>query len=184
MLEQFKHNSKDLLNNSIYLKYFSMTDKTNSEIKIKNTSLYISEVSDSDFEQWLPLWQGYNTFYNRTLPKEVTETTWKRFLDPNEPMHALVAKNANEILGLTHFLFHRNTAMLNDVCYLQDLFTLEKARGQGVARALIEAVYARAKTKGSSRVYWQTHETNTTAKLLYDKVADYSGFVVYRKILL
>ena len=39
-----------------------------------------------------------------------------------------------------------------------------------------------ARRAGSSRVYWQTHETNRTAMQLYDKVADKSGFVVYRKL--
>jgi GNAT superfamily N-acetyltransferase len=80
-----------------------------------------------------------------------------------------------------HYIFHRNTAMIGPVCYLQDLFTAEKARGRGVGRALIEAVYTRAKEAGSPRVYWQTHETNLTAMKLYGKVADRSGFVVYRK---
>lgn len=143
----------------------------------------IRAIQPSDFSAWLPLWEGYNTFYKRSLPAEITEKTWKRFLDPNEPMFALVAEKDGEILGLVHFLFHRNTAMLNDVCYLQDLFTVEKSRGRGVGRALISAVYEQAKERGSTRVYWQTHETNETAKALYNKVADYSGFVVYRKLL-
>jgi GNAT superfamily N-acetyltransferase len=141
----------------------------------------IRSIQPSDFSAWLPLWEGYNTFYKRSLPTEVTENTWKRFLDPNELMFALVAEKDGEILGLAHFLFHRNTAMLSDVCYLQDLFTVEKSRGQGVARALIMAVYEKAKDRGSTRVYWQTHETNELAQALYNKVADYSGFVVFRK---
>jgi GNAT superfamily N-acetyltransferase len=98
-----------------------------------------------------------------------------------EPMFALVAEKEGQLVGLAHYLFHRNTALLNDVCYLQDLFTAPEARGQGIGKSLIEAVYERARTHGSSRVYWQTHETNETAKSLYNKVADYSGFVVYRK---
>jgi GNAT superfamily N-acetyltransferase len=96
-------------------------------------------------------------------------------------MFALVAEKGGHVLGLVHFLFHRNTAMLNDACYLQDLFTVESARGQGIGKALIIAVYEKAKEHGSTRVYWQTHETNEVAKALYNKVADHSGFVVYRK---
>lgn len=135
----------------------------------------------SDFVQWSKLWEGYNLFYKRVLPEEIIQTTWKRFLDPTEPMHALVAERDGVLLGLTHYLYHRNTAMINDACYLQDLFTTELARGQGVGRLLIEAVYEKAKGAGSTRVYWQTHETNQVAMKLYDKVADHSGFVVYRK---
>lgn len=141
----------------------------------------IRPIVSEDFSAWLSLWEGYNTFYKRTLPIEITKKTWERFLDPQEPMHALVAEENDQIVGLVHFLFHRNTAMLNDTCYLQDLFTIESARGKGVGKTLILAVYDKAKEQNSARVYWQTHETNKTAMALYDKVADYSGFVVYRK---
>ncbi|MGC7402619.1 N-acetyltransferase family protein [Pandoraea pneumonica] len=150
-------------------------------------SLVVRDVVPSDFEAWLPLWNGYNEFYGRVgataLPKEITEITWKRFFDGYEPMHAMVAELDGQILGLVHFLYHRHTTMAGPICYLQDLFTVQAARGKGVGRALIEAVYAEAKKAGSERVYWQTHETNETAMRLYDQVATKSGFVVYRKAL-
>ena len=147
----------------------------------------IREVTEGDFERWLPLWDGYNAFYGRSgdtaLPLETTRTTWLRFFDPDEPMHALVAEQEGRLLGLTHYLFHRSTTLVPPITYLQDLFTAEQARGKGVATALIEAVYARAAEAGSPRVYWQTHETNAVARSLYEKVAERSGFLVYRKVL-
>ncbi|VVD64743.1 GNAT family N-acetyltransferase [Pandoraea pneumonica] len=150
-------------------------------------SLVVRNVAPSDFNAWLPLWNGYNEFYGRVgataLPKEITEITWKRFFDGYEPMHAMVAELDGQILGLVHFLYHRHTTMAGPICYLQDLFTVQAARGKGVGRALIEAVYAEAKKAGAERVYWQTHETNETAMRLYDQVATKSGFVVYRKAL-
>jgi GNAT superfamily N-acetyltransferase len=147
----------------------------------------IRAVEPADFENWKPLWDGYNAFYGRknetALPQEITARTWARFFDTNEPMHALVADQEGRLLGLVHYIFHRSTISLTMNCYLQDLFTVESARGQGVGRALIEEVYRRAQTAGSSRVYWHTHGTNATAMQLYDKVAENSGFVVYRKVL-
>jgi GNAT superfamily N-acetyltransferase len=145
--------------------------------------LIVRPVARTDFAQWAPLWEGYNTFYKRTLPAEITDTTWSRFFDGYEPVHALVAERDGQLLGLVHYLFHRNTTMIGPTCYLQDLFTNDAARGQGVGRALIEGVYDRARDAGAKRVYWQTHETNSTAMKLYDKVAERSGFVVYRKDL-
>jgi len=109
--------------------------------------------------------------------------TWQRFFDAYEPVHALVAHAEDKLLGLAHYLFHRSTIQLEPSCYLQDLFTDASARGMGVGRALIEAVYQRAADQGCRRVYWQTHESNVTAMQLYDKVAAKSGFVVYRKLL-
>jgi len=144
-------------------------------------------VTQQDFEQWLPLWDGYNAFYGRAgataLAPEITHMTWQRFFDAYEPVHALVAERSGVLLGLTHYLFHRSTTAIHPLCYLQDLFTDEAVRGKGVGRALIDGVYEQARRAGSPRVYWQTHETNTTAQTLYDKVAERSGFIVYRKAL-
>lgn len=140
----------------------------------------IRSASPEDYEQWLPLWEGYNRFYERTVPAEVTRVTWARFFDAYEPMHAVVAECDGKLVGLVHYLYHRNTAMLAPVCYLQDLFTVAGSRGQGVGRALIEAVYERAQAAGSPRVYWMTQESNTTARRLYDQVAENSGFIQYR----
>lgn len=145
----------------------------------------VRSVLAADFARWLPLWDGYNRFYGRTgasaLPEAVTRATWARFLDPAEPVHALVAENDGELLGLAHYIFHRSTISIPPVCYLQDLFTMEQVRGRGVGRSLIEAVAARAREAGAERLYWLTHETNHTAMRLYDAVAERSGFIVYRR---
>ena len=152
-----------------------------------NDQFTIRAAVKDDFPQWKLLWDGYNAFYGRArktaLPPEVTQMTWSRFFDAYEPVHAMVAEGSGRLLGLVHFLFHRSTTQIAPTCYLQDLFTVEEARGKGVGRALITAVYQRALAAGSPRVYWQTHETNSVAMQLYDKVAEKSGFVVYRKTL-
>jgi len=150
-------------------------------------SLSVRPVHPSDFAAWAPLWAGYNAFYGRSGPTalapEITQMTWSRFFDAYEPVHALVAELDGALLGLTHYLFHRSTISIAPTCYLQDLFTVEAARGKGVGRALIEAVYQRAREANAARVYWQTHETNQVAMKLYDSIAEKSGFVVYRKML-
>ena len=149
--------------------------------------LTIRPVLRGDYTQWLPLWEGYNRFYGRfdatALPAAITQSTWARFFDAYEPVHALVAEQDGRLVGLAHYLFHRSTIMLEPVCYLQDLYTDETARGQGVGRALIEALYERARGAGLSRVYWLTHESNAAARKLYDQVAERSGFIVYRQAI-
>ncbi len=138
-----------------------------------------------DFPQWLPLWEGYNTFYGRSgataLPDEITRMTWARFFDAYEPVHAIVAEVEGQLVGLVHYIFHRSTISIAPTCYLQDLFTKESTRGKGIGRKLISAVYEQAKIAGSARVYWHTQESNSTAMKLYNRVAERSGFVVYRK---
>jgi GNAT superfamily N-acetyltransferase len=149
--------------------------------------LIIRAVTRGDYDQWLPLWDGYNAFYGRSGPTalapDITAMTWQRFFDAYEPVHALVAENGGRLLGLTHYLFHRSTTAIAPLCYLQDLFTSEAARGKGIGRALISGVYDAARHAGSPRVYWQTHETNLVAQELYNKVAERSGFIVYRKAI-
>jgi GNAT superfamily N-acetyltransferase len=151
------------------------------------SGLIVRPAARADYDRWLPLWDGYNAFYGRSgataLAPEITASTWERFFDPYEPMFALVAEQDGVLLGLTHYLLHRSTTSLLPSLYLQDLFTTADARGKGVGRALIEAVYRAAQERALPRVYWQTHETNETAMLLYDRIAEKSGFVVYRKIL-
>jgi GNAT superfamily N-acetyltransferase len=164
-----------------------MASQKDQRMPAANTDLLLREVVPSDFAQWKPLWDGYNAFYGRkdqtALPQEITQRTWSRFFDAYEPMHAVVAEKHGQLIGLVHFIFHRSTITIEPSCYLQDLFTVESARGKGVGHALIQEVYDRAKVSGCSRVYWHTHETNATAMKLYDQVAEKSGFVVYRKSL-
>ena len=137
----------------------------------------------SDAAGWVPLWQGYNAFYGRhdatALPLEVTRTTWQRFFDPAEPVHALVAEDGAEMVGLAHYLFHRSTTRIELTCYLQDLYTAPARRSQGFGAALIQAVGERARAAGIKRVYWQTHASNAAGRRLYDRVARHHGFIVY-----
>jgi len=143
----------------------------------------IRPIRRADHAQWRPLWDGYNAFYGRSgatsLPEEITLTTWERFFDAAEPVHALVAECDGRIAGLAHYLYHRSTTRLRDVCYLQDLFTAPELRGRGIGRRLISGVYGAARAAGSSRVYWQTQISNQAGRALYDKVAGHHGFIVY-----
>jgi GNAT superfamily N-acetyltransferase len=145
--------------------------------------MIIRDIRASDRSQWDGLWQGYLAFYESVLPADVTDLTFARFLDPNEPMFALVAEDeaSGELLGLVHCVLHRGTWAKADLCYLEDLFTLASARRHGVGRALIEAVYARADELGCDRVYWLTHESNAAGRSLYDKVATYTGSIQYKR---
>jgi GNAT superfamily N-acetyltransferase len=143
----------------------------------------IRPVQPRDREAWEPLWQGYLTFYKASLASDITEATWRRFFDPFEPLHAVVAERDGRLIGIAHYLLHRSTWAPVGYCYLEDLFVEPSVRGSGAGRALIAAVEAVAREAGASRLYWTTHETNRTAQKLYDQVAERSDFVQYRKIL-
>ncbi len=137
-------------------------------------------LSSEDRAQWAKLWAGYLDFYSAELDAATTDTTWSRLIDPNEPMFAFVAEQDGALVGFVHCVLHRGTWSIGDFCYLEDLFTAPQARGAGIGRALIEAVYARADELECGRVYWLTHEDNPARKL-YDQVARNLGFIQYRR---
>jgi GNAT superfamily N-acetyltransferase len=143
----------------------------------------IRPLAAADRAAWEPLWNGYLDFYKATLPAGTTDVTWQRLLDASEPMHVLGAFVDGRLLGIVHYIMHRSTWSIGGYCYLQDLFVAEEARGLRLGRALIEAVYEKAREAGVGRVYWLTHDSNETARRLYDRVADNAGFIQYRKAL-
>jgi GNAT superfamily N-acetyltransferase len=143
-------------------------------------SIDIRPLSAADHDAWLPLWRGYQAFYKTDIPAEVSAVTWSRLLNAAEPVGGALAWNGPAAVGLVHHIRHRSCWTVGDYLYLQDLFVSADARGTGVGRRLIEHVYALALAQGCSRVHWLTHETNADAMLLYDRIAERSGFVQYR----
>jgi GNAT superfamily N-acetyltransferase len=140
--------------------------------------MQIGKLAPSERAEWEALFRAYIAFYKRTEPQAMYDRAWEAF-QADQRMHALGARIEGRLVGITHFFRHVSTSS-PDVCYLQDLFTLESVRGKGVGRALIAAVCDWARTNECCRVYWMTHETNATARRLYDKVAENRGFIRYQ----
>jgi len=138
----------------------------------------IGRLDQADRAAWEILFRGYIDFYQRTLPQEMYDRAWGEFQEGTR-MHALGATISSRLVGIAHFLVHANTSA-PDVCYLQDLFTAPQARGQGAGTALIGAVADWARAQGCSTLYWQTQESNVTARRLYDQLAINDGFIRYR----
>jgi len=146
------------------------------------SGLVIRPVGPDERAAWEPLWNGYLTFYESSVTKETSDVLWKRLHDPAEPMHLLGAYQNERLIGIAQYIFHRSCWSIGDYCYLQDLFVAPDVRGSGAGRALIAAVESEARKAGASRVHWLTKEDNHSARALYDKMADRSGFIQYRKL--
>lgn len=145
-------------------------------------AMVIRPLAAGDRSGWEPLWQGYLAFYETRLAAETTDLTFARLTGGREPMGGFAADAAGRLVGIAHWITHRSCWTAGDYCYLQDLFVDQGYRGAGIGRALIEAVCGTARALGCSRVHWLTRETNAPAMLLYDRIAERSGFVQYRKI--
>ncbi len=144
--------------------------------------ILIRPLEPADKDAWLPLWQGYLTFYRASVSEDVTAHTWARLIDPAGPIHGFgAADDSGELIGFVHYLFHPVTWSRSDRCYLEDLFVSPDARGTGAGRALIEAVYGAADAAGANQVYWMTAHDNETARRLYDRVARLTPFIKYQR---
>lgn len=145
-------------------------------------SVEIRPLRQSDHADWRRLWTDYLTFYKTELPEETYATTWKRLFDPGEyEPKGFIARLDGRAIGLVHYILHRTCWSPKNNCYLQDIYADPDVRGTGVGRRLIEAVYAEADRQGITNVYWMTHETNTTARQLYDRIARRTGFIEYER---
>ena len=145
-------------------------------------SVMIRPATSADFALWEPLWQGYLEFYKAAVTDKVTRLTFERLTGGNAAMGSFLAFDGPSAIGMVNWIMHPSCWTEGDYCYLQDLFVDPAARGGGAGRKLIEAVYDVSRERLCSRVYWLTHETNTDAMKLYDKVATRSGFIQYRHV--
>jgi len=149
----------------------------------KDEKLEIRPVGTGERVEWERLWRAFQAVHQFTVSDETMEVTWRRFHDPGEPMYLLGGYVNGELCGIVQYVFHRSCTTTGDFCFLHNLFVADEARGRGIGRALIETVYAAAERHGASRVLWNVLESNTRARDLYDKIAQRSGFIQYRKDL-
>jgi len=151
-----------------------------NKLEGKMSDIIVRPLAQSDHADWRRLWTDYLTFYKTKLPEEVYAITWKRLFTEGEfEPKGFIATLDGKAVGLTHYLYHRSCWSPVNNCYLQDLFAAPEVRGKGVGAALIEAVKQEAGKIGVKNVYWMTHETNATARRLYDHVARRTGFIEY-----
>jgi GNAT superfamily N-acetyltransferase len=143
----------------------------------------IRPLKASDRSGWDGLWNGYLDFYETSLAPEVTEGAWRRLIASEGDLRGLIAESDGRLIGFAHYLLHPSTWALQNYCYLEDLFVSETVRGGGIGRALIAAVEDAARKAGATRLCWVTHIENAKARKLYDQLADYNGFIQYRKQL-
>lgn len=144
------------------------------------SDIEIRPLRPEDAAEWRRLWTGYLEFYQTTVPAEVYATTFSRLLgDDPQDFSGFLALVGRRPMGLVHFLFHRHCWKIENVCYLQDLYVDPQARGTGLGRKLIEAVYAAADANGTPAVYWLTQDFNTTGRRLYDRIAQVTPFIRY-----
>jgi len=142
----------------------------------------IRPLQPGDEQEWRRLWTLYLEFYESSVPEEVYQSSFQRMLsDDDNEYRGLIALQGTQPLGIVHYLFHRHSWKVENVCYLQDLYVDTDIRGTGAGRALIEAVYAAADAEGCPDVYWMTQDTNEVGRRLYDRIGQVTPFIKYNR---
>ncbi len=144
-------------------------------------TISVRPLVDSDEAVWRGLWQGYLTFYKHALTEEVNQTTWRRLMSDDPTFVGLAGLEDEELVGIAHYILHPSTWSTGYYCYLEDLFVDHGVRGRGVGQSLIKEIYRRADSARWDRVYWMTQETNYKGRVLYDKLAHRTEFIVYER---
>jgi len=147
-----------------------------------STDLSIRPLEPSDEADWRRLWTAYLEFYESAVSEDVYKSTFSRLTDlGNSKQCAALAVLDGVAVGLVHWIYHPHNWKIEDVIYLQDLYADPSVRGKGIGRALIEHVYEVADQGETPTVYWMTQEFNATARLLYDRIAEKTVFVQYKR---
>ncbi|MGL4487906.1 MAG: GNAT family N-acetyltransferase [Rhizobiaceae bacterium] len=144
-------------------------------------AVHVRPLEATDEAQWNRLWQGYLEFYETQLTDEMTALTWSRLHDASVPLHGWVAELDGVLVGFTHAQEQLSTWSKAPYVYLEDLYVDQTARKCGAGSALINAVYAHADKIGSTKVYWQTNNSNLNAQKLYDVIGQKSEFILYQR---
>lgn len=141
----------------------------------------IREMRATDKPGWENLWQQYLHFYRADVSPEISEKTFSRLCQKKELVGLVAVNNQGQILGFMHLVYHASTWSDTNYCYIEDLFVDKSARGKNVAESLFNQAYKQAEIRESSRVYWMTQEFNSSARSLYDKIAQRTSFIIYTK---
>jgi GNAT superfamily N-acetyltransferase len=144
-------------------------------------SVTIRPVASSDEAVWRELFRAYGEFYETQFSEETLDGVWHWLMSDDHPERCFVAEVEGTVVGFAHLQQQVDTFRAGAGWFLDDLFVAPPHRGQGIARALIEALTSYAREYGGGDLRWITAADNHTAQALYDRIATKTSWVMYEK---
>jgi len=131
-------------------------------------------VEESDLPDLLPLMRGYCDFYGVSpADRELLEMARTLIADPaGEGLQLLArASGDGEAVGFATVFWSWSTLSASRIGVMNDLFVAERARGSGVADALIDGCVERCRDRGDvTSLQWQTAKDNLRAQAVYERM--------------
>jgi ribosomal protein S18 acetylase RimI-like enzyme len=142
----------------------------------------VRDVELADHAEWQRMWLANCAHYNVSIPAADSGELWRRIMDPEYPVGALVSgASAGEspLVGFANYVLRPHTFSSRMVCYLEDLWVDPSARGAGWGQKFIDALTVRGRAQGWRRIYRHTEADNLAARRLYDRVSQLTNYVRY-----
>ena len=128
---------------------------------------------------WRVLYRAYADFYQTAITDDMLSLVWSWLMDPQCELRGLAAQKDNDIVATAHWRLHIRPLRAQKSAYLDDVFVNPEMRGAGLGRLLINEAANRAKSEGCALLRWATAKDNTTAQMLYDKIAHCTDWLIY-----
>ena len=131
----------------------------------------IATVTEDDLPELLPLMRGYCDFYE-VAPSDERLLALARTLieDPDQGLQLIARDDDGRAVGFATIFWTWSTLSASRLGVMNDLFVSDRARGGGVAYALIAACAERCRERGATSLQWQTAHTNERARAVYERV--------------
>lgn len=134
----------------------------------------------ADRKRWEEMFAGYARFYETEMSTAEVAAVWGWIFDAGNDFWCDVVEDAGGALSgfVQYQLMHRSLGG-NMTCYMSDLWVDPGMRGAGTGGALIDHVLAFATARGLPGVRWLTQDFNYPARMVYDRYARRTDFILY-----
>ena len=136
---------------------------------MKGSEVRVAALREEDLPAALPLFAGYQHFYEAQPDDGANMRFFRRFVDPSEDGLLLGAWVGDDLVGFACLYWTFSSTHAAEIALMNDLFVADGHRGEGIGRALIDAAVEAARVRGMHSLEWLTGIDNRRAQRLYDR---------------
>ena len=136
---------------------------------MKGSRVRVAPLREEDLVAALPLFAGYQGFYETAPDDAANLRFFRRFIAPSDDGLLLGAWVGADLVGFACLYWTFSSTQAAEIALMNDLFVPEGQRGKGIGYALIDAAVEAARRRGKRQLEWLTAVDNHRAQRLYDR---------------